>query len=353
MSFDPRQEDYQRLALRFASQLDEQNPSDAAHAFSDFGRRYALERDKLPQTNSDRAFHLVVKATSDIDYELPFANSENAAKLVTHASKLLDEAISIDHNCYDAIRMKESRRVAGFEPYFQFLLAGAEDVRKGCEELRSKVGTSLSVERAALARDIAMRPYLRWMGSLAEESLICGRNRFTIKVGEKLLEADPADSADVRFTMALAYAKLEDEAGLDAFIARERAINPLRSFDDAWTQLARIALAYKRRDFPAAREQILQLVTTYNGFAAALIHQVEIPDGVFSRLDATPYSEDELLLALSEGTVLLQEGYGESGRGSLGTWLANTASELYPEAAREARELNTVFPNGPLGGDAQ
>ncbi|MBQ1839823.1 MAG: hypothetical protein II128_00615, partial [Atopobiaceae bacterium] len=45
------------------------------------------------------------------------------------------------------------------------------------------------------------------------------------------------------------------------------------------------------------------------------------PDGVFARLAVAPFSEDELILAISEGTVLLQEGRDDAGRGVLGTWI--------------------------------
>ena len=59
MAHDPRREDYQRLSLRFAEELDKGDPADAARAFASFGRRFAQDRDGLPQTDADRAFHLV------------------------------------------------------------------------------------------------------------------------------------------------------------------------------------------------------------------------------------------------------------------------------------------------------
>ena len=105
MAHDPRREDYQRLALRFVRTIDPQDPA-AAREFTDFGRRFAQERDSLPQTDADRAFHLVCRATELIDYKLPFAEPDQAAELIRHGQSLLDEALSLDEKCFDALRMK-------------------------------------------------------------------------------------------------------------------------------------------------------------------------------------------------------------------------------------------------------
>ena len=72
VSFDPRREDYQRLGLRFARELDGRDSASAVHAFSTFGRRFASMRDTLPQSDADRAFHLVADAAVMVDYQLPF-----------------------------------------------------------------------------------------------------------------------------------------------------------------------------------------------------------------------------------------------------------------------------------------
>ena len=85
-----------------------------------------------------------------------------------------------------------------------------------------------------------------------------------------------------------------------------------------------------------ARTGIEKLLRRYPGGAAALIRQVELPDGEFARLRVTPYSEDELILAVSEGIVLLQEGTDRSGRGTFGAWVAREAARIDPKAAREA-----------------
>ena len=59
MAHDARKEDYQRLGLRFIRELDKEEPLRAMKTFAGFGQRFATDRDSLPQTDADRAFHLV------------------------------------------------------------------------------------------------------------------------------------------------------------------------------------------------------------------------------------------------------------------------------------------------------
>ena len=320
MSYDPHTEDYQRLGLRFARSLDGSDPTAATRAFASFGRRFAQNRDSLPQSDADRAFHLVAEATTLIDYELPFADDAQAEQLIDQGHRLLDEALALDGRCHDAVRMKLAAESPSFESYYEFLAEGAEEVRASCEEAASQTDDD-SPERAQLAADIAMRPYYRWLATQAGKAVICGRNREAIRIGEHLLELDPNDNSDVRFTCAIAYAKLEDEAGLERF---SKLTKPLvrAGTDDAWMQLSRISLAHKRHDIREAQRLLTGLVATYPHATEALVSQKELPDGVFSRLAVAPFSEDELILAISEGTVLLQEGRDDAGRGVLGTWIA-------------------------------
>lgn len=336
MAHNPQREDYQRLGLRFARELDQGDPAAATRAFASFGRRFAQNRDALPQSDADRAFHLVVLASEVVDYQLPFATDEQAPGLIQRGKDLLDEALSLDPSCHDAVRMRSSSQTPSIDERYRFLLERVDDVRASCERAREEAGAELDGERRALAQDIAMRPYWRWMASLAEEALICGRNLAAADAAERLLAADPRDTSDARFTLAYALAKLEDERGLAELERRYAEISPLRGPDDAWILLAHLALAHKRCDFRGARAQLRRIVELYPGAVGTLVRQSELPDGEFARLRVAPYSEDELVLAVSEGVVLLQEGNDRSGRGVLGSWVAREAALLDPAAAREA-----------------
>ena len=332
MAFDPQREDYQRLALRFAYSLDDTDTAHETSAFMAFGRRFAQDRDSLPQSDSDRAFHLVTLASKAIDYELPFAPEDQAQKIIKDGHRILDEALSLDPHCYDALRMKAAAANPSFDSFLTFLNESASEVRAYCTEQANNISPDVSDERRRLLSDLAMRPYVRWVANQAEEALICGRNRETLRLAEHALELDPSDMADIRFTAALAYAKLEDEAGLDRFVKSRHGSGQTRPFDDAWTYIAYLALAFKQHDMQRAFGHIKDLVARYPHAAEALIRQNEFPDGVFARLAVMPYSEDEIILALSESTVLLQEGVDLEGRGVLSSWIIQETARAWPQA---------------------
>lgn len=332
MAFDPQREDYQRLGLRFAQSLDMTDPAQATHAFASFGRRFAQDRDSLPQADSDRAFHLVVRASKLIDYELPFANDDRAAQIIEEGHRILDEAVMLDRHCYDAIRMKAAATNPSFDAFLRFLNDRSSEVRAYCEEQRASITADQPGERASLLADLCMRPYFRWVSKQAEEALICGRNREALRLAHQLMELDPKDKADVRFTAAYALAKLEDESGLETLARTVRTAGSTRPADDAWMLIARMSLAFKRHELATATNIVDDLVDRYPHAAEVLIRQHELPDGVFARLPAIPYSEDELIIAVSEATVLLQEGIDPQGRGILGTWVMQQTAQRYPHA---------------------
>lgn len=350
MAFDAQWEDYQRLALRFAQSLDDADPLQASRAFAGFGRQYAQDRDSLPQTDADRAFHLVAEATNIIDYHLPFATDEEAETIISRGHRLLEEAITLNPLCHDAIRMDAASRCPSFESYYDFLVEHEPEVRARCLEARDQARLDTSQERAEMLAQLALWPYLRWQAMIASKALICGRNRQAIRICLDLLDLDPTDAADARFTASLAYAKLEDEQGLDQFELRCRRLRRPHTPPDAWLLLARLSLAYRRRDLPRARQLISRLIELYPHALTTLAQQRELPDGVFARLAVPPFSEDELVLAVSEATVLTQEGRDSLGHGTLGTWLLE---ECLSRATRaELDELRGLIDGIGQPGDA-
>lgn len=348
MAHDSRREDYQRMSLRFALSLDGGDPARAAREFATFSRRLARERDTLPQSDADRAFHLVSLATELLDYRLPFAGEGLADSLLERARGFLDEALSLDSGCFDALRMRMSLDTASCEKRHRFLTERADEVRASCERERDQLQERLGEARSPLGMSLAMRPWWRWLADMAECALICGRNREAVHVSERLLADDPSDLSDVRFTLAYALAKLEDDPGLEGLLEHYATIAAPRGADDAWILLAQIALAYKRYDLAAATHLCERLLASYPSCESVLLRQLEIPDGYFARIRVPAHSEDELIVALSEGVVLLQEGVETSGRGVLGNWLAQTVQRLRPDAAREARR--TPDDASPEGG---
>ncbi len=332
MAYDPQREDYQRLGLRFATSLDGMDARQATRSFATFGRRFAQQRDSLPQSDADRAFHLVAMATKLIDYQLPFADDDQAKVLVATGHKLLDEAIALDAHCYDAIRMKSASEMTSFESFLDYLHDRDPEVKAHCKEQQRRFVSNSYGERARLYADLTMRPYVRWVSTQAEHALICGRNKEALSLAYACLELDVHDFADARFTAALAFAKLEDEAGFDALEARLKALGTVRPANDPWALIARLCLCFKAFDHFGTEHWLKEILGSFPRAAEALIRQIELPVGVFARLATLPYSEDELILAISEATVLLQEGVDPMGKGTLSTWLYNEVSQRNPEA---------------------
>lgn len=330
MAHSPIWEDYQRMGLRFALSLEGKDGPTITRAFSTFGLRYANERDALPQTDADRAFHLVTLAADIIDQELPVSDDARAEEIIADGHRMLDEALSLDPNCHDALRMQALADCPSFAAALEFLEEHEGQVREACEKERRSAEELPADERRMLACDLAMRPYLRWLACEASEALICGRNRHAIEICRRALATDPRDTCDVRFTAALAFAKLEDEEGLDAFLKEAGNAGAPRVETNAWTLMARLALAYKRRDDEGCERHLRALRANYRrGCYETLFRQIELPEGVFARLVAEPFSEDELIICVSESTVLLQEGLDYSGHGTMGSWLrAEVATHL-------------------------
>ena len=336
MAFNPDREDYDRMVLRFMESLKGRDLSDddVEREVASFGRLYSNERDTLPQSDVERAFHLVAGAASIIDYQLPFASDTEAPTLIKRADDLLHEAIALDPHCHDARRMLAAAEYPSYEGYYQLLKDECDSVCDVCsrraEEVREKGELGTFITR------LEMRPAIRHLATLASKAVICGHNREAIRWYERALELDPLDEADVRFTAAIAYAKLEDESGLESLARAARSLGVERphDHDDAWILIARMALAYKRRDYPAALAALKNVIKVYPNAAFCIIAMHELPDGVYSRLFVEPFSEDELILAVSECTVLFQEGVDRDARGSLGAWAIRCARELDPAAAK-------------------
>ncbi|MDD3486504.1 MAG: hypothetical protein PHI26_07715, partial [Atopobiaceae bacterium] len=336
----------------------------AARAFASFGRRFSETRDSLPQSDSDRAFNLVAQATNLIDYTLPFAPDEKLEGIAGEAEHLLNEALELDPDCYDARRMLTIGAHASFDECYHALLQGLEEVRQGCEGRRdaateraldpatqTTAATPLTSGDARDAADLAasmeLWPLERWLATLASKALICGRYRACVTHSLQLLDLDPEDLPDVRLTCALAYAKLEDDQGLEALARRCSDLSDGKA-EDAWLALSRMAIAFKRGDLDGAKAHVRGLIKTYPFAGMTLSRQDELPDGVFSRLDVDPFGEDELILAVSEATVVLQEGRDPSERGTLGSWMAKLPEVV--DAARNDEQSDRDAGPRPDGG---
>lgn len=334
---DARYEDYQRMRLRFARSLNGLDPARALREFGGFGRRFAQDRDSLPQTDADRAFHLMALAVDIVDNRLPFIESEEEyAGLSDRAVELLEEALHLDERCYDAARILDAADETTRTSFHDWLERGEDEVRAWCEAERDRALAEENPSHRDLAARLAMNPYLRWLDEMAGASFVRGSYRTAVREGLRLLDLDETDPCGVHHTLMLTYAKLEDESGMDALLKRlEKTDAPFRG-DDAWTLLSRMALMRARGDEDSAEFALKLIVANYPSAVELLLRQSEVMDGVFARVDLRPYSADELCVALAEASVLLQEGANAWGRGVLGSWVVRRVASLWPDETHDA-----------------
>lgn len=330
MSMNPRSEDFERLAIRWA---------DAPHAvgaypnllaaISAFPELYAKDRDKLPQNDSDRAFALMGRAAQIIDRSVVTAETEDAAaELALKATSLLDEALKLDPACYDAVRIRKLLDRPTREEMESFLADSAEEVREVCWGTARENG--LLPPDGRWSASVYVRPYLRWLLDLANESLSCGRYRRALDTCLRLLELDEVDFVGARHVAAYVYVKLEDAQGL----ARFMECYPGDS--NAWFLLSRCFMAYKQRRLDVAASVLHQIVRTFPASGCTLSYQDELPPGVFGHLEYADGTADELFVAVSEAAVILDENCGDF-VSPLSDWIARDPVVEEARASEEAR----------------
>ena len=332
MAFDPQQEDYERMVLRFYQSMSADEAKSASRRFASFGDRFAHRRDTLPQTDTDRAFHLVSEAAILIDYRLPFAAESAANSLIQKAQKELSEALTLDPGSTDASRMMEAAELSSYEGYFRYLADNEQKALDEADRARARlVRDGAPEEEQQLAQHLAYAPYLRWLAAEAGRALVCGHYRFCLEVAGRALALDPQDEAGVLDTAAYAYAKLEDDEG---FAALNRRMAEAGRAESVWTRMAALSLAFSTHDLDRSRDILREILASYPEADDILVAQHELPDGVYARLAVEPGSEDELILAVSEGAILLQEGRDSAERGTLSTWVSQEVPRLVAEGTR-------------------
>ena len=359
MAFDPIQEDVWRLTI---SSLKRQRifPIDNPLAIKRCMDAYQKSPSQLITTDRERSFHLMVLATEAIDYRAPFiADDAQAEAIMTQAENQLAEACDLDGRNWDARRMLAALRAESNDAYIAYLLEGRNAVEEDLARTRAEAADPYEREYAG---DLAARPFLRWLAAIASSALIAGKYRLALKTAEEALALSPADPAGMRHTAVFAMVQLECTADdLAAFrrahapayqapqvpTARGRRVHAPGDAQDAWTLIADIAVAYRALDLAGALRGVRRLLRAYPHGAEALFYQAEFPEGVFGRVNVEPDSDDELVLALSEATPLLQEGADAPDSAPFAWWLAsNEVTSAALEHLDRAREIGARRAHG-------
>lgn len=347
MAYDPIQEDCLRLILG-AMQRENiyplENAAFIAARMNDFNRDAA----QLIACDRDRSFHLVARATEAIDYKLPFVADDAAAdQLSATAEAQLREACQLDPKNWDAQRMLAALSAPSNDAYVSHLIDHRAEVEAATQEEAAAASDIYSRE---FVRDLGKRPLIRWLAALASRALISGQYKLALKTAEECLALAPDDPADVRHTAVLALAKLEcsrkelrrfrqvHPASYRAQNATRRRHHLAEKAADPWELLAELAIAYHELDLASATRTLRAILGSYESAAESLYYQAEFPDGLFARVNVVPGSDDELILALSEATPLLQEGLGAPDNAGLAVWVAthDLVQEALDHSAKHA-----------------
>ena len=146
------------------------------------------------------------------------------------------------------------------------------------------------------------RARLRLRAAISRTCADCACWKMALETANSVLGVTESagDPLGARNTAALAYARLEDEEGLNALEARFTQGN-------AWTSLARCLLLYKLERTPAARRSLRGFAQLNQGAAYAMMRPVFVEIYLPDRPDYAPGSFEEAMAAVHEAEVIIAD----------------------------------------------
>ena len=200
-----------------------------------------------------------------------------------------ERAVSIDPDCLDA------RLVAllASEPDPDPLLAALLELERAHAKEALPEGDAWE--------DVFCRPRLRLRAAIARACLDGAHARMARACAGSVIDAAPNDEPGARHTLALACARLEDEAGLNELDAR------FSHREDAWSHLARVILLFKLDRMNAARRALRGYDELCEGGAYALLRPTLVEPYLPDRPDAPVRSFDECTFAVREAEPIIAD----------------------------------------------
>lgn len=220
-----------------------------------------------------------------------------------------DRAATIDPGCTDARLVSILTRDLGPDDLLAQLL-----------ELRSDADASIADGDAW--NDVFSRPSLRLDAALVRTCLDGSRFKMTLDRAESLLDAAPSDTLGIRYTAALAYARLEDETGFDALDAR------FGHRGNTWSNLARAIMLYKLGRMSAARRALQGYCELCGGAAYALLRPEFVETYLPDRPAVAPSSFKEAVLAVHESEPIIADVPDFIAWAQTQPWLEQSASQF-------------------------
>ena len=152
--------------------------------------------------------------------------------------------------------------------------------------------------------NVFARPHLRLLAGLARQAIATTRYTLAASCCLRALDACPTDEVGARHTMAIAFARLEDEDGLNKLDDR------INHESSAWSLLARALLLYRLERYDSARRALRSYASLVEGGAYALLYPVLLPPYLPARPDAAPLSFDAAMQAIFEAETVITDTPG-------------------------------------------
>ena len=263
-------------------------------------KSYASETDELPM------YHLAQAVRRYQDSQLnddSYTDKEFVQARITRLQTFLHALKNIREKYgenTDLLRMDALIHTSDPESLLQALLAiqnHAEKEAKRTSNLEDSK-TSATIPHDMWA-DVFARPRLRLQAAIGRTYADTARFRLAATTCEQLLEESPSDAVGARFTLALVYARLEDEAALN------RLDDRFNHHSNAWIELARAILLFKLSRISSARRALKSYQMNTEGGAFALLHPTFVDIYIPDRPEVKTGSFNEALLAIHEAEPVI------------------------------------------------
>ena len=293
----------QRCALKRRASIG--SMSDAAYeelllAVQSDLKSYASETDELPMYHLAQAVKRYQDSQVNDD---SYTDEEFVQARITRLQTFLHALKNIREKYgenTDLLRMDALIHASDPESLLQALLAiqnQAEKEAKRTSNLEDSK-TSATIPHDMWA-DVFVRPRLRLQAAIGRAYADTARFRLAATTCEQLLEGSPSDAVGARFTLALTYARLEDEAALN------RLDDRFNHHSNAWIELARAILLFKLSRISSARRALKSYQMNTEGGAFALLHPTFVDIYIPDRPEVKTGSFNEALLAIHEAEPVI------------------------------------------------
>ena len=263
-------------------------------------KSYASETDELPM------YHLAQAVKRYQDSQLnddSYTDEEFVQARITRLQTFLHALENIREKYgenTDLLRMNALVHASDPESLLQALLAIQNQAEKEAKRT-TNLEDSKTFETVLrdMWTDVFVRPRLRLQAAIGRTYADTARFKLAAATCEQLLEESPSDAVGARFTLALTYARLEDEAALN------RLDDRFNHHSNAWIELARAILLFKLSRISSARRALKSYQMNTEGGAFALLHPTFVDIYIPDRPEVKTGSFNEALLAIHEAEPII------------------------------------------------